>query len=245
MIRFAMLLLLAGLCAGQPVEAQVPAQAAPTQAMQSGGDAVSTQRAAVDAALVLPGSFSQRTTVADLRDRFGVSNVRINEARDERGAVERSVVLFPGDPSRRAYLGFHDAQALEGLRSISVNDAGSRWRGKHGAHVGMSFAELRRRNGKAFWFNGFDDQQHGSVHDQWSPALDDDDGKLGAFDVDSKEHMYFGVELGLRGQAKDIAADAVPKDDSLSSDDPRYPRLGELVEVIALNATTSLDDEWE
>ena len=39
---------------------------------------------------------------------------------------------------------------------VFIRDHGSRWRGKGGVHVGMSFAELRERNGKAFGFTGFD-----------------------------------------------------------------------------------------
>lgn len=198
-----------------------------------------------DAAFVPPGTFSQHTTVADLDARFGKANVKIVSVPDGDG-TSRSVVLFLDDPTRRAQVSFHDAAALSDLASISVRDAGSRWRGKHGVHIGMSFAELRRLNGKRFFFAGFDRQHRGLAHDQWSPALDDDDGKLGAFDVGEDEHTYFGVELGLRGQIKDIPVDAYPHEDaSVSSDDPRYPRLGELVEVTGMNATTSLDDEWD
>ncbi|HEY0660833.1 MAG TPA: hypothetical protein VGD21_05900, partial [Lysobacter sp.] len=169
----------------------------------------------------------------------------ISEARNDDGTLERSVVLFPEDPTRRAFVGFHDAENLSDLQSISVRDAGSRWRGKRGVHVGMSFAELRKVNGKPFWFSGFDSEHRGWVRDQWSPALDDDDATLGALDVEEDDHMYFGVDLGLRGEAKDIPANAYPSDDSISSDDPRYPRLGEIVEVTAISATTSLDDEWD
>ena len=198
-----------------------------------------------DTAFLLPGTFSEQTTLADLEALFGKSNVRITEAQGDGGTRGRSVMLFPDDPSRRAYVDFHDSEALKGVQSISVNDAGSRWRGKHGVFVGMSFAELRRLNGKPFWFSGFDSQRRGSAHDQWSPAGEGDDGRLGALDVEEGEHMYFSVDLGLRSQAKDIPVDAWPRDDHISSDDPRYPRLGELVEVTAISATTSLDDEWQ
>lgn len=224
MNRFAMLLcLLPALCACQ-------AGKSPTVA---------------DSSLVLPGTFSQRTTVAELETRFGKSNVKIVEEPGE-GGVRRSVVLFPDDPSRRAYVDFHDAEKLSDVARISVTDAGSRWRGKQGVHVGMSFAELRRRNGKPFYFSGFDNQHRGLVHDQWSPSLDDDDSRLGALDVAEGEHMYFGVGLTLRAAGKQIPAQAYPHDDySVMSDDPRFPQLGTLVEVTEINATTSLDDEWE
>jgi hypothetical protein len=133
---------------------------------------------------------------------------------------------------------------MTGVASIMVRDAGSLWRGKHGVHVGMSLADLRKANGKPFYFSGFDDEHRGWIRDQWSPALDDD-ATLGALDVGENEHMYFGVDLGVRGGGKEIPATAYPQEDSTSSDDPRYPRLGEIVEVTAISAYTSLDDEWE
>lgn len=194
---------------------------------------------------VLPGDFSELTTVADLAARFGRANVTIVEPAADDPDARRSIVLFPDDPGRRAYVEFHDDQALAGLAGITVRDAGSRWRGKGGVHVGMSFADLEVANGKPFGLVGFDSRRRGWAHDQWSLARDDDDGGLGALDVKEGERMYFGVELGLRGTVEDLPTGALPFDESISSDDPRYPRLGELVEVTAFSASTSLDDEWQ
>lgn len=229
MTRFTMMFLLAALLLYLPSRLR----AAPPQPVP------------VEASFDLPGSFSERTTVADLEARYGKANVRVVETAEDGGGLVRSIVLFPDDPPRRAHVQFHDGQALAGLRSITVSDVGSVWRGKRGVHVGMAFSELRRRNGKPFWFSGFDSRHRGMAHDQWSPALDEDDGKLGALDVDGEDRMYFGVELGLRGQGQGIPADDYPGEGSAFSDDPRYPRLGELVEVTAIMASTSLDDEWE
>jgi hypothetical protein len=208
-------------------------------------DRVSSGDTPRDDAFVLPGDFAEHTTLADLQARFGGTNVTIVEGTDESGSRTRSVVLFPDDPVRRAYVGFHDARLLEGLASILVRDAGSRWRGKRNVHVGMSFADLREANGKPFWFSGFDSQLAGHAHDQWSPALDGDDGRLGNLDVAEDEHMYFSVELGLRDGAKRPPPGSWPVDEQVSSDDPRFPWLGDLVEVTAFSATTSLDDEWQ
>jgi hypothetical protein len=196
-----------------------------------------------DALLVLPGAFGQRTTIADLEAMFGKANVKVGplpaEVSDARG-----VVLFPDDPTRRAYVTFHDADALTDVASIMVRDPGSRWRGKRGVHIGMSFAELGKLNGKPFVYSGFDEQRRGWAHGGWSPALSEDDATLGAFDVAEGDHMYFDVDLGLRGN--DIPADDYPHDDpSMSSDDPSYPRIGEIAEVIGFGGSTSLDDEWE
>ena len=194
-----------------------------------------------DAAFLLPGTFSEQTTLADLQARFGRANVRVVEPV---GEGERTVVLFQGDPSRRAFVDFHDDRNLSGVRSIRVRDAGSRWRGKQGVHVGMSFAALHAANGKPFAYSGFDGEGRAWVHDQWSPALDGDGGSLGRLDVGEGDQMYFEVELVLRDGGAGLPAGAYPRDDNLLSNDPRYPRLGELVEVSGFGASTSLDDEW-
>lgn len=234
MVRYAMVFLFFALCACRPGVPSPPAPVAPALA----------QEVTDDASLLLPGTFSERTTLADLETRFGKNNVKIIEQRDADGARWRSVVLFADDPSRRASVSFHDSEALKGLQSISVSDAGSRWRGKDGVRVGMSFAELRSINGKPFYFAGFDGEQRGGARDQWSPAFGDD-AALGALDVDGDDHMYFGVDLGVRGDVDDVPGNAYPHDESILSDDPRYARLGELVVVTAINASTSLDDEWD
>lgn len=193
-------------------------------------------------ALVLPGGFSQATTIAELQAQFGAANVQIVEkAEPEWG--DPGVVLFPNDSTRRAYVSFHEPKSRTDVARIEIRDADSRWRGKHGVHVGMTLAELRRVNGKPFMLSGFDEERRGAVQDAWSPAVNEDDATLGALDVAEGEHMYFGVDLGLK---RDAPADAFPHDEvQISSDDPAYPRLGEIVVVTGFNATTSLDDEWE
>lgn len=259
MIRFAMMIGLCVLCACQQDKLSVSTNAAspPAAGAGSGSSDRSTGTGApaqlaqdADAgsrseALILPGTLSEKTTVGDLQTRFGKSNVKITDVPDGYGSTFPGVVLFPDDPTRRAYVGFHDDEALSGLASISVRDAGSRWRGKHGIHIGMSFADLRRLNGKAFGFTGFDTNHRGMVNDQWSIALDDQDDRLGALDVQEGESLYFGVELGLRGPVEGIPGVAYPRgDDLISSDDPRYPKLGEIAEVSEIRAWSSLDDEW-
>ncbi|MEO6383731.1 MAG: hypothetical protein ABIO30_04660, partial [Thermomonas sp.] len=227
-----------------------PAASAIEQPATSGAGAaavaqgVAAEDGPIDASFVLPGPYAQATTLADLQTRFGAVNVKIIEPATS--GEPRSVVLFPDDPSRRAYLQFHDDQALTALAHISVRDAGSRWRGKHGVRVGMTLAELQRLNGKLFYFSGFDELHRGWVRDQWSPSVDGDEGRPGKFDVADEDHMYFGVDLGPRATAEAIPASAYPHDEnSVSSDDPRYPRLGELFVVTAFSGYTSLDDEWE
>jgi hypothetical protein len=196
-----------------------------------------------DARFVLPGRFSELTTRADLDAMFGTANVSLFEARDDDGRLWRSLVLFAQDPRRRAYLTFHDDANLAQLASIEVRDAGSLWRGKRGVRIGMSLAEVRAINGKPFALFGFDDRQRATVRDQWSPAIGDD-ATLGALDVDEGERLYFGVQFGPRAHPPP-ARDAFPRNEYLPSDDPRLDALGELAEVTAFSAWSSLDDEWQ
>ncbi len=192
-----------------------------------------------DAFLVLPGDYAQKTTVADLEARFGIANVRRETEPEPR------VVLFPDDPTRRAYVSFHEAVAFKELRLISVTDPVSRWRGKHGVHVGMTFAKVRELNGKPFYYSGFDEQKRGVIHDGWSPSMSDDDATLGAFDVVEDDHLYFEVQLGVGTPSRIKSAADLPADEHLQSDDPRFPHLGEVILVTGIGASSSLDDEWE
>lgn len=194
-----------------------------------------------DRAFLLPGDFSEQTTLADLQARFGNDNVRVVPGE---GGGERTVTLFEHDPSRRAYVEFHDSETLSGLRSIRVRDAGSRWRGKRGVHVGMSFAALHAANGKPFLYAGFDPEGRAWVNDSWSPALDDADGTLGRLDVDGGDQMYFDVEMVLRDGGAGMPVGSWPRDDRPLSNDPRFPLLGDRAEVASFGAHTSLDDEW-
>ncbi|WP_440223851.1 hypothetical protein ACQQ2N_01235 [Dokdonella sp. MW10] len=205
-------------------------------------------RSAADAghdAWTLPGTFSEFTTMDDLRGRFGAGNVVIVASPEEGAPDARSVVLFPDDPVRRAYVRFHDDAELAQLASVEIRDADSRWRGKHGVRVGMTLAEVRAINGKPFYLSGFDSRGRGYARGQWSPALDDDDGRLGALDVDGEDRLYFGVDFRLRAGASARDGSAWPRDEYLSSEDPRWPDLGEAVVVDAILAWSSLDDEWQ
>ncbi len=216
------------------VPALVHAQAATTPTPANGGATVE--------AWVVPGTFTQGTSLADLQARFGADNVRRQKPDAEAYGCE--AILFPDDPARRAHAFFYDCERLDQLRSIEIRDRDSRWRGKHGVHVGMSFDELRARNGKSFGFSGFDRDGIGRVHDQWSPAIGDD-ATLGKLDVEEGDRMYFDVTLGVRADAPASARSIVPRDEYIASDDPRIPQLAALLEVVGFGASTSLDDEWD
>jgi hypothetical protein len=192
-----------------------------------------------DAFLLLPGDYSESTTLAELEARFGKANVCREMEPEPR------VVLFPDDPTRRAYVTFYEKETFEHFASISVTDAGSCWRGKHGVHVGMTFAKVRELNGKPFFYSGFDGQKRARAHGGWSPALDDDDGSLGKFDVTKGERLYFDIEFGVHDPLPQNQTPVLPVDEYLSSDDPRFPNFDETIIVTGICASSSLDDEWE
>jgi hypothetical protein len=209
------------------------ALAAIALACQHGGTPAADTDEPADAAFVLPGDFSEGTTVADLLARFGAANVQLTEEPDGDGGVTPVVLLFPEDPTRRATVRYHYDDPLQTLASITVTEPTSRWRGKHGVRIGMSLAELREKNGRAFSYMGFDAGGNGRVRDAWD---------VGALDVTEGERLYLGVDLRLRDPG---FAGARPGEyDQVSSDDPSYAALGALVEVSAILAWSSLDDEW-
>lgn len=191
--------------------------------------------APAEGGLVLPGSFSEQTTYADLVQRFGAENVKVVEVSDGPDETSRVVMLFPADPTRRATVRFWDGETLQHLASVTVKDPESAWRGKLGVRIGTTFAELRRLNVAEFWYTGFYDDGSGTVRDAWN---------AGAFDVGEGELLYFGVDLALRSPPGTDAATVAPNgEERVSSLDPRYPQLGELAVVSALTAWSSLDDE--
>lgn len=202
-------------------------------ACQHGSGAPGAATAASDADFALPGSFSEQTTLADLESRYGAANVKLTSEPGYDGGERPLVLLFPDDPTRRAEVRFHESDPLAILASITVTEPTSRWRGKHGVRIGSSLAELRAKNGRAFSLIGFDDAGRGQVRDWWD---------VGELDVTEGERLYFSVDLRLRDGAP---PGAFPRSEGMtSSDDPLFPKLGEVAEVSAISAWSSLDDEW-
>ena len=192
--------------------------------------------AAAESGLVLPGTFSEGTTLADLKARFGAENLRVEEVTDGPDSTSLVALLYPDDPTRRATVRFWDGETMQHLASVTVTDPESTWRGKLGVRIGTTFAELRALNGVEFFYSGFADDGSGSMRDGWN---------AGALDVAEGDSLYFGLDLSLRllpgVELGTVAPNGEPQ---LSSDDPRFPRVGELTVVTALTAWSSLDDEW-
>ncbi|HXH01568.1 MAG TPA: hypothetical protein VNI56_05215 [Xanthomonadaceae bacterium] len=183
--------------------------------------------------LVLPGPFSRDTSLADLESRFGTANVKVTELPGAEGETYRGVLLYPDDPSRRAYVTFHDEKAMRSLARVAVEETGSRWTLDNGVRTRMSFADLRRINGKPFRFYGFDWDYGGSV-DSWNG------GSMGA----DNAAMTRGVRLDLRDPPQRPAEAVYPVGDrDFSSDDPRYPQLGRIAYVSEIFVHTASDVE--
>lgn len=167
-------------------------------------------------------------TEAWLKQRFGAGNVQVTDVPGGEGETSRGIVLFPGDPFRRAYLYFKDAQHLRGLSLVRVMDSGSRWRLDNGIGVGTSLSKLVAINARPIHFSGFDWDYGGGISDWNGGRLQPrDDGRPGPI---------------IRLDHGDAADGAYPLGDAtFSSDDPRYPRMGEIVFVGEIGMSFATD----
>ncbi|MEP6632720.1 MAG: hypothetical protein ABJA62_00775 [Luteimonas sp.] len=186
-----------------------------------------------DNALVLPGSFAADTTVAQLQQRFGKANVSIAELPGAEGETARGIELFAKDSTRHAYVYFQDERSLHGLSMVSVDGAGSRWTLDNGVRIGMTMAELVKRNAAPIVFTGFDWDYGGYVSD-WS------NGKLAPEDSDP---IARGVRLQVRLDSNGSTDGAPSGDSEFRSDDPKYPGLGDRVEVGVISISFPGEDD--
>ncbi|WP_363797969.1 hypothetical protein ABU614_22695 [Lysobacter firmicutimachus] len=213
--------------------ASTPAAAAPADATPAPGTADS-EPASTD--YVLPGALAPDVGPEQLRRLFGSANVTIDDRLPgPEGEPFRGVVLFDGDPSRRAVLHYQDEQKLQGLAVVEVREPTTRWRLDNGVAIGQSLADLVRRNGKPIRFSGLGWDYGGTVTD-WNG------GKLGSGEGDA---VMRHARLDFQPQAgRDDGVDAVPSGDSeYASDDPTYPRQGELLRVIEIGVSFPGEDD--
>ncbi|MBX9399708.1 hypothetical protein K4L06_00185 [Lysobacter sp. BMK333-48F3] len=185
---------------------------------------------------VLPGALAPDVGPEQLRRLFGAANVKIDDTlpgpEDE---SFRGVVLFDGDPTRRAVLHYQDEKKLRGLAVVEVREPTTRWRLDNGVAIGQSLAELVRRNGKPIRFSGLDWDYGGTVTD-WNG------GKLGSGEGDA---VMRHARLDVQPQpGRDDGVGAVPTGDSeYASDDPKYPRQGELLRVSEIGVSFPGEDD--
>lgn len=183
---------------------------------------------------VLPGALAPDVGPERLKQLFGAANVRIDDhLPGPEGEDFRGVILFADDPARRAELHYQDEQQLRGLAFVSVREPGTRWRLDNGIVMGMRLSELARLNGKPIRFSGMGWDYGGTVTD-WNG------GKLASRDGDP---VMRGARLGMV-PGSSAQADAVPSSDAdYASDDPKFPKQGELLQVEELSVSFPGEDD--
>lgn len=245
-------LLLIGLCACTPrtqpaaaARTPAPAQAptvpaAPTttdlpsaslQGVDRDADAAPADLSA-DATFQLPGAFAPDIRVEQLQQRFGKANVRADEVPGAEGETSHGVILFPDDPTRRAYLYFQDEDKLSGLQMVRIIDESSRWHLANGVRVGMPLSRLVALNGKPLRFYGFDWDYGGAITD-WRG------GKLQP--AQGKDAITLGIRLN---RIEDAPEGSYPiGEGEFSSDDRHYPKLGSIAIVGEVSAGFPGEDD--
>jgi len=187
-----------------------------------------------DNAFVLPGALGPDTDVAALRRLFGGSNVRVGEVPGPEGTTAQGVTLFADDPSRRAYLYFQNETEGAGLALVNIKDRPSRWALDSGVRPGMSLSELLALNGKPVKLMGFDWDYGGYISDWHGGRLARKQGDM----------VRRGVRLDTREANNGHPTGSYPSGDGeFNSDDPRYPRLGEIAEVGEISVSFPGEDD--
>ena len=230
--------------------ADVPAaNPVPSGAMPAPGAAVNENRATTSASaagvdrdagqdpalvrgpLVLPGPLTAAIGADGLRRIYGAQNVREDEVPGAEGETFHGVILFPQDQTRTAYVYFQDEKTLNGLKLVRVFGPFSQWKLDNGIGIGTPLSEVLRRNGKPIRFYGLD-WDYGGTITEWNG------GRLAPREEDRVRRT---LRLGGREGA---AARSYPMGDrEFSSDDPRYPKLGQNVVVNEIGASFPGEDE--
>lgn len=187
-----------------------------------------------DVPLVLPGAIGPETDVTALRRLFGSSNVHVGGVPGPEGTTAQGVTLFANDPARRAHLYFQEETTGTRLTLVSVKDRTSRWSLDSGVRIGMPLSQLLALNGKPVKLMGFDWDYGGFVID-WNR------GRLAQHSGDTVRR---GVRLDTRPTDAGHPAGSYPMGDGeFSSDDPRYPRLGDIAEVGEISVSFPGEDD--
>jgi hypothetical protein len=111
--------------------------------------------------------FRSEMGLAGLRDRFGAEHVQLEPVPLGEGETEPGAIVYPDDPSRRAYVYFVDGKPDGAISAIYVRDETSRWRGPFDLKIGLNLLDLERLNGRAFSFLGFD-WDYGGYVSNWA-----------------------------------------------------------------------------
>ena len=100
-------------------------------------------------------SMSNRTTVTDLRQRYGNTNVVDAPVVAAEGGSEPGTVLFPETPDRRVEIRWADA-AHTRMASFTTFEKKSVWRTPEGLGNGTPIAEVDLINGRSFLLKHFE-----------------------------------------------------------------------------------------
>lgn len=178
----------------------------------------------------LPEALDPQWTAAQLRQRFGASNVTIADLDVGEGETARGLVLFDKDPSRRAEIFVEDPDHLGGISAIRVRGENSRWHLDNGVYMGMTLDALVALNGKPITFSGLDWDYGGGILD-WNA------GKLAP---KKDDNAVRSVSLEYLKGAKDRT---YPSGDSeFRSDSRKFPRQGSVLHVGQLIVSFGIDD---
>lgn len=217
-------------CGRSPQAAAGAASAHATPATVATTPSAMAADLAATASYVLPGAFAPDMDIESLEQRFGKDNVRPGEVPGAEGERVDGVVLFPDDPTRRAYLYFEDAQRNTGLSLVRVFDEGSRWRLDNDIGLGTPLSKLVAMNGKPIRFFGLDWDYGGAITDWNGGHLDP-----------GNDAIRRGMNLGTRA---DIGERPYPMGDGeFASDDPKYPGLGTDLVVDAISVSFPGEDD--
>jgi len=105
------------------------------------------------------GAISDRTTLSDLRQKYGDANVReVAGAGDGRPGA----VLFPDASDKRIDVTWVDVSRTK-LASFMAWDRKSAWRTPQGVKPGQAIADVADLNGRAFILRGFAQPDAGQV----------------------------------------------------------------------------------
>jgi len=122
---------------------------------------ISTRAQAADFVLSCQ-SISNRTAIADLRQRYGNTNVVSAPVAAPEGGSEPGTVIFPETPERRVEIRWADA-AHTRMASFTTFEKKSAWRTPEGLGTGTPIAEVDLINGRSFLLRHFDYPGGGSV----------------------------------------------------------------------------------
>jgi hypothetical protein len=98
-----------------------------------------------------------------LAERFGAENITTQTLLGAEGESYEATVVFANDPTQRLEVGWNDARTAPA--SVSVESAGTAWRGPEGYTIGSSIADIERINVMPFQLWGFGWDYGGWVSD--------------------------------------------------------------------------------